>query len=376
MDCEEFESTMIDELEGELDELASGATKRHVAGCARCAALYNGLRATRRVAVLPIVLPAADLEERILAAARAAQKVMPLRARVGRAISSAGGWAMRPQTAMAALFLLMIGSSVLLLRGRARAPGSSSITVSEQGAPTPTSALRDEQTRTAEAPHASGESAHGAPGDMQPLVTVEGLAPRERGDSKEDGHQKQRGPVVVDDGERNGLPNALPPPPPEQAPAPAVTALATTTVSAAASAATSAFGSALSLYHEKRYAEAYAAFRALGTVDADLYAARSQRDMPGGGCGAALPSFESLMARAWGSNAGYDAALDAARCYRRSGNEAQARERLTRLLGTPYASLAKAELTAGERSNPSANPTTTTTQAPATSASAHPPPSF
>src|ERR1700734_3948622 len=138
MDCEKFESAMMDELYGELDELTSAAAKRHVAGCVRCAALLAGLRATRRVAVMPLVDPPADLEDRILSAVREAQKVAPLRGRVARAVSLAGSWAMRPQTAMAALFLVMIGTSVLLLRGKgSRAPATSEVTVTEQGAPAP-----------------------------------------------------------------------------------------------------------------------------------------------------------------------------------------------------------------------------------------------
>jgi hypothetical protein len=72
MDCEKFESALMDELYGELDELTSAAAKRHVSGCARCAALLGGLRATRRVAALPRVEPPPYLEQRILDAAAAA----------------------------------------------------------------------------------------------------------------------------------------------------------------------------------------------------------------------------------------------------------------------------------------------------------------
>ena len=98
MDCEKFEANLIDELYEELDELTSAAVKRHVAGCSRCASILGGLRATRRVAVLPMVEPSVDLEDRILAAARNAQKVVPIRRRFSRAVSLAGAWAMRPQT--------------------------------------------------------------------------------------------------------------------------------------------------------------------------------------------------------------------------------------------------------------------------------------
>src|SRR5580693_4302441 len=111
MDCEKFESAMMDELYGELDELTSAASKRHVAGCARCAALLSGLRATRRVAMLPVVAPSEGFEERILAAARVARAATKPRVGFAEIISWAGQWAMRPQTAMAAVFLLIVGTS-------------------------------------------------------------------------------------------------------------------------------------------------------------------------------------------------------------------------------------------------------------------------
>ena len=78
MDCEKFESAMMDELYGELDELTSAAVRRHMAGCARCAALLGGLRATRRLATIPLVDPPADLEDRILRAASGTRPVVPL----------------------------------------------------------------------------------------------------------------------------------------------------------------------------------------------------------------------------------------------------------------------------------------------------------
>src|SRR5580698_6155565 len=139
MDCDRFEATLIDELYEELDELTSAAVKRHVAGCSRCASILGGLRATRRVAVLPLVEPSVDLEDRILAAARNAQKVVPIGRRLSRAVSWAGSWAMRPQTAMAAVFVLMVGSSLLFVRRSKVVAGdaASNMTVTAQGAPAP-----------------------------------------------------------------------------------------------------------------------------------------------------------------------------------------------------------------------------------------------
>src|ERR1700722_14964685 len=138
MDCEKFESAMMDELYGELDEVTSAAVKRHAAGCARCAALLDGLRATRRLAALPMMDLPEGLEARILTLTQETRVVVPLRRRVARGISLAGAWAMRPQTAMAAVFLVMIGTSVLFLRGKSsRAPASAEMTVTEEGTPAP-----------------------------------------------------------------------------------------------------------------------------------------------------------------------------------------------------------------------------------------------
>src|SRR5437868_15518116 len=116
-DCEKFEPLLLDELYEELDELTSAALKRHVSGCARCKSSLDSMRATRRMLTseaLPMVAVPEGLEDRIFAAAKEAQKVVPIRSRFSRVLSAAGSWAMRPQTAMAAVFLLMIGSSAFL----------------------------------------------------------------------------------------------------------------------------------------------------------------------------------------------------------------------------------------------------------------------
>ena len=98
----------------------------------------SGLRATRRGIALPLVDVPAGLEERILAAAKEAQKVVPIRSKMSQAVSIAGSWAMRPQTAMAAVFLLMIGTSAFLIRSKNYASRESAVSVTVQGAPSPT----------------------------------------------------------------------------------------------------------------------------------------------------------------------------------------------------------------------------------------------
>lgn len=135
MDCEKFDQHVIDELYEELDELTHAALKRHVEGCSRCAAILSGLRATRDVGILPIEEPSDGLEARILEAAFVAQKKAPWPRKVLRGLAWAGSHAMRPQLAMAALFFLVIGSSLLLLRAKPGANGFAPVRVTERGAP-------------------------------------------------------------------------------------------------------------------------------------------------------------------------------------------------------------------------------------------------
>lgn len=118
MDCEEFDECLMDALYGELDELSMAALRRHVDACARCRGVWDGFESTRRAAVLPLEQPPSGLRDRILAAERAEQQRAPWHRKLLRGVAWAGSHAMRPQLAMAALFMLVVGSSLLLLRGR------------------------------------------------------------------------------------------------------------------------------------------------------------------------------------------------------------------------------------------------------------------
>jgi len=147
MDCEKAEPLLLDELYDELDEVTSAAVKRHVSGCARCGSLLSGMRNTRKLAALPLVPLPDGLEDRILASVKEAQKVIPInqqQTRLARVLSLAGNWAMRPQTAMAAVFLLMIGTSAFVIRSR-RADSPQAVSVTEQGAPAATAAAPADQ---------------------------------------------------------------------------------------------------------------------------------------------------------------------------------------------------------------------------------------
>ncbi|XXT16339.1 zf-HC2 domain-containing protein [Sorangium sp. So ce429] len=132
MDCEKFDQHVMDALYDELDELTYAAMKRHMDSCARCASAFAGLRAARDVGALPLEEPSEELEARILEAVEVAQKKTPFRRKALRALAWAGSHAMRPQLAMAALFVLVIGSSLLLLRPKT---GVAPVRVTEWGQP-------------------------------------------------------------------------------------------------------------------------------------------------------------------------------------------------------------------------------------------------
>jgi hypothetical protein len=152
MDCQKFDQVVMDALYDELDELTYAALRRHVESCSRCAEILNGLRATREATVLPLEEPSEDLEARILAAVSVAQQTVPWHRKALRALAWAGSHAMRPQLAMAALFVLVIGSSLLLLRAKPGTVGAAPVRVTERGVPAP-------EEGAAESPPAAGAPA-------------------------------------------------------------------------------------------------------------------------------------------------------------------------------------------------------------------------
>lgn len=163
MDCEKFDQHVMDALYDELDELTYAAMKRHMESCARCASAFNGLRATRDVGIIPLEEPSEDLEARILEAVAVAQKKAPWRRKALRALAWAGSHAMRPQLAMAALFVLVIGSSVLLLRVRPGTVGVAPVRVTERGVPAPPSPEPQPPPIAAAAPQPAVAAAPTAP---------------------------------------------------------------------------------------------------------------------------------------------------------------------------------------------------------------------
>lgn len=355
MDCEKFDTVMLDELYGELDEVTSAAAKRHLSGCSRCSSAFAGLEATRRVAILPLVDPPEDLAERIFAKTWEAQKVVPLKSKFARFVSVAGSWAMRPQTAMAAVFLLMIGSSVLYMSGKSVRQASQSASQAFGGGGSPAPVAKDEDNERQRLDYASAASAHGTePLKLLPMATATtaasalALGPNENIPQVESrtgpgggGGIGTGGALAFSD---DGLSNA-------SAPAAGVVAQAAPTAAAKqaqgygkAEAKESDLDRGVNQYKDKKFDEATKTLDSIsGSPDAALWAARSVRDSKG--CGAALQRFEDIAARSWGTIAGYEATFDAAGCYEKTGRMDLARARYSKMLTIPqYAARAQNEL--------------------------------
>src|SRR6187549_753131 len=130
--------------------------------CARCKAIGSGLRATREVGALPLVEAPEGLELRILQAEEQATQLLPIGKRLGRGLSLLASYAMRPQVSMAALLMLMIGSSLFFLRAQ---PGDREhVLVTERGVPESDNEVVTVLPKKAEAPPEPARvAAHPAP---------------------------------------------------------------------------------------------------------------------------------------------------------------------------------------------------------------------
>ncbi len=360
MDCEKFENLLIDELYGELDEVTSAAVRRHAAGCARCGALLSGLKATRKVAALPVEQPSIDLEDRILAAVREQQKVLPFRARMSTALSRAGAWAMRPQTAMAAVFLVVIGTSFVLVQSRkGMAPSISARALNAEGQPVPAAQGAVAATAAASAlalESKEGAFAHGiedreqqrahtitaAPSSLAEAIVADDLSKDKNGTARSEEKKAESGyarPTANPDGIANAGP----------------------------------IGGAERNDSDNRPGASN--MRGGGSAGSGG-AVQSQATTPPmqQAPAATTTTAQSRVAincqqydanRAQGGPAGNAATLDAGRCYKQLGNAQLARQRFASLAGTPLAPVAQNELDsmtplAARKAMPHANATTAT----------------
>lgn len=323
MDCEKFDQHVMDALYDELDELTYAALRRHVDGCSRCAAIFSGLRATREVGILPIEEPSDDLEAKILAAVNVAQKKAPWPRKVLRALAWAGSHAMRPQLAMAALFFLVIGSSMLLLRAR---PGSmgAPVRVVERGAPAPD----QEASPAAAAPTALDDRQQIAAATAAPIAMATAAA---RGYGENQAEAPSTGDLPLE----------------QQAKKPAE--------SGPADKGQKADGA-----EQERDAAKLA-----------LADARSVRDTAG--CAAAVSKYDEVGRRFPGSGVAADAMWEEAACYTSMGETGKARELYLALQSSGYRDRASQAL-AGLDNNNYAQNNQMARAAPAKVAAAPPPP--
>ena len=336
MDCEQFDQIVMDLLYGELsgDERAEEA-RRHAERCDRCSALLGDMRATRRAVTLPIVEPPSSVDAAVMEAARLAQKGIPWPRRVGRWVSWAGSYAMRPQLAMAALLLLMIGSSLLLIRGR---PGSEQVgvlRVTEQGVPeregaetiTPDPTELPMKSGRGLAASSEGDKAGEARGRIgggagSPGAAKKGGQPASpdlmdelarAADAGPDGFRVGKG-IESPTGNATALQNNM-----NQRPS----------ATGAGPPAADGYAEAMGLYKAADFANAYRAFDVIAmrgganAPSAALYAAKAVRNSSG--CTTALPRFESVAARYGAAGAGVEAKWEAATCARILGDFTRAR---------------------------------------------------
>lgn len=288
MDCQTFDSSLLDAIYDELDAPTSTAMVAHADGCASCAARIARLKKTRELLhpsfAEAVALPE-GLEARILAATtsamddapatRAPAKVVALSERRGVVAAVS-----KPQLAIAAAFVLVLGASALLAASSTRE--SAPVAASAPGA-TPASDVDD---------RAAAASAIAMAEPAPPPPTMAAQAPH--------------APAEVDSKSEAKTKTAAP-----------------------------GFAQAKSLYDSGQYAAALPRFQALAedSPEAELFLARCLVQTKG--CAAADPHFDSAARRSDDESASH-MRLEAARCYKNAGQAVAARNKYDSLKADPY----------------------------------------
>lgn len=297
MDCDRFDRKLMDLLYDELEELPKAAALRHIDHCQRCRLILMRLRATREAASLPLLELPGDFESRTLSAERLVYRQLPWRKRLQRALTIASGYAMRPQLAMGALLLLMIGSSLVLLRPK---PGShSSVHVTERGVPraTPEAVVVPLEKAGETAPPATAIPRQAAPiPEPRELVAETPSASADPNAERELDLARQK-------------------------------------------AEDQAYAAAMAAFHAQRHDDAQQQFDAIvdaggkNAPAAELYAALATEAAEG--CGAALPRFDAVSARNGNNDLGHLATFHSATCRVELGQDRRAVHDLQKLLAVP-----------------------------------------
>lgn len=301
MNCEKFDHNLMDALYDELDEVTRAAMKRHAEGCPRCAALESGMRAVVEVGVLPLEEPSEELELRILESARRAEQRAPWHRKVIQTIAWAGSHAMRPQLAMAALLVLVLGSSLLLLRARPGTMGVTPVKVTEQGVPHPSPAATSRADGVGEAERRTEGLAAGA--EAAP-AGAEGAAQDRAADA--DATVVAGGPESADGGAHAGG------------------------GAGQSGDEVERFDRGVSNYRAGKLDEAQRDFAEVSKLNGEraplaaLYEARVVRSQSG--CRASIGHYDAVRRRFGGSSAAADATWEQADCHRILGEVAQAEQ--------------------------------------------------
>ncbi len=136
--CARFDELALDVVYEDGAPEDRRAAEAHAARCERCGPALARLAEARERARLPVLAVPNGLEARVLTTlvdddGAARESSGSPWGWFARMISLAGSYAMRPQAAMAVLLMMMVGSSLLLLRARPAGPGA--VRVTKEGAP-------------------------------------------------------------------------------------------------------------------------------------------------------------------------------------------------------------------------------------------------
>ncbi len=372
MDCERLDEISVELAYGELDARAVVEAEQHMLGCERCAGLVARLRKGREAAgMLELEEPSSMLEARILAVAGTEKPPASLPRRTGRLLSRAGAWATRPQIAMAAVLVLMVGSSVMLLRGggsprkeKVIDEGKPIAAVEAEGATgAPANAVpkvAKPSAMTKSEPAAAAAPAE-VPGQAAALDGKDDLAKNEKKKDKGLAEDEQQGAKLggkggaagsgkesADDGYGDSPTDKKTAA--KKAAVPGAPMATTTTATPTISGAASGYDTAMAAYNESRWADAAKGFDAAAAAgerpsSSLLFAARAHR--ADSHCDKALTRFQKILAVYGTSADAPNAALEGGQCAKQLGDLETARGLFTKAKTFPAtAARAQAELDA------------------------------
>jgi hypothetical protein len=296
LDCERFDRDSLELLYDELDDVSASALRRHVAQCPRCQPTWQRLLLVRTAARIPLEAPEPDLLSDVLSRQKSARRTAPLAERLGHFVSIMAEYAMRPQLAMAALLVLMVGSSLVFVRS---GPGrGDQVRVREVGSP------------SADGPNVHGEATPPPAPRDEPHSGLTELTESSRANqvvAKEEGESAKRAPSAAPSTDSPVLPPT--------------------------------YEEAMRAYQDGRYAEAERLFGEVSKTGGEkagaaaLHEAHAARN--GSGCQRAASYYDEVALRFGGSSVANEAAWHAALCYRALGQTERARVHLERLRSMP-----------------------------------------